>query len=338
MTAPHARISRRTLIESGAVVWLLVVLIIVWAAWRSADFRSLDNLANVARQLAVLGIASAAQFAVVLSGGVDLSIGANVRLSAIVAAMVMNGDPGRLVPGVVVGIIVGAVVGGVNAVIVARLSVEPFIATLGTGALVSGAALYLASTPVGRSSPQLDAGYGWSIGPIYAVTLLVLVVWVGTSYATRRTRWGAHLYAAGGDAAISRLAGVNVARTTASAYVFAGALGGLAGLVVLASAGVGDAALASGLEFDSLAVVVLGGASLAGGRGRLLGVIGGVLLFTVIGNVFNILQIDVWYQQLVQGIVILVAAAALVGRHRRRPRPRNSPMNTAPQPLTEGST
>lgn len=310
--------SRRSVLESGGVVWVIVALIMAWAMISSSDFRSVDNLSNLSRQLTVLGLVAIAQFVVVVAGGVDLSIGANVRLSAIVAAIVMNGEAGRLIPGLVAGLLVGVTIGVVNALIVTRLKVEPFIATLGTGALVSGLALYIAATPVGRSAPQLDEFYSWSAGPFFAPFLLLVVVWIVATYAMQRTRWGLRVYAVGGDPSISRLSGVNVPRVTASTYIVGGFLAGLAAVVLLASAGIGDAALATGLEFDSLAVVVIGGASLAGGRGRLIGVLGGVVLFSILGNVFNLLQIDVWYQQLVRGLIILIAAAALVDRHRRR--------------------
>jgi ribose transport system permease protein len=292
-------------------------LIVVWAVANSDDFRNVGNLSNLSRQMTVLGLVAIAQFVVVIAGGVDLSIGANVRLSAIVGAIVMDGDESRFVVGVLAALGVGLAVGAANAFVVTRLRVEPFIATLGTGALVSGLALYIATTPVGRSSPQLDSLYGWSIGPLYFAVLLLIVVWIIATYALQRTPWGRHVYAVGGDPAVARLSGIDVPKVTASTYLAGGFLGGLAAIVLLASAGIGDAALAVGLEFDSLAVVVIGGASLAGGRGRLIGALGGVVLFSLLGNVFNLLQIDVWYQQLVRGLIILIAAAALVDRHRQ---------------------
>ena len=126
------------------------------------------------------------------------------------------------------------------------------------------------------------------------------------------------MYAVGGDPHVARLSGLRPDRITVSAYVLAGGLAGVAGLVLIGGTGVGDSSAASGLEFESLAVVVIGGASLAGGRGRLTGVFGGVVLFSMLGNVFNLLDVEVWYQQLVRGAVILVAAALYV---QRRPKP-----------------
>jgi ribose transport system permease protein len=318
MKLPTKLWSRRTLLESGAIVWLFVILIFVFALTQSEDFRTIANFSNLSRQVAVLGLVAIAQFLVVIAGGVDLSLGANVRVSTILAAMVMGGDNDRFILGIATSLGVGLFIGIVNAFIITRLQVEPFIATLGTGALLSGVALYLASTPVGRSAPLLDEIYGYSVGPFYLIFLFLVGIWILMTYATQRTVWGSHLYAVGGDAAIARLSGINVGKVTASSYVVSGLLGGLAGVVVLASSGIGDAGLVQGLEFDSLAVVVIGGASLAGGRGRLIGVLGGVLLFTLLGNVFNLLRFDGWYQQLIRGLVILIAAAALVDRHQKR--------------------
>ena len=331
MSIRTLRLSRTNLLESGAIVWLAVLVLLIVAALQSSDFRSIDNLSNLTRQFSVLGLASLAQFLVVVSGGVDLSIAANIRLSAIIAAMVMDGSNDRLVLGIAAGIGVGVGVGVINSLIITRLRVEPFIATLGTGALLSGLALFLASTPKGRSSPGLDSFYGWEIGPLYATFILVVIVWLCAAYAVDRTPWGRHLYAVGGDESVSRISGIRVMRVKSSAYIIGGLIGGIAGIVTLASAGVGDSALATGLEFDSLAVVVIGGTSLAGGRGRLLGVVGGVILFSLLGNVFNLLHVDIWYQQLVRGLIILIAAGALVDQQGRRIGRRKQQNRAAPQ-------
>ena len=234
-----------------------------------------------------------------------------------VVAIVMDAD-GRFVLGVLAAIGVSLVIGAVNGVTVATLNVAPFIATLGTGAVVSGLALYIARTPTGRSSPWWEDLYGRTVGPIPVLVLLAgalgAVLWVLLAH----TRWGRHLYAVGGDPHVARLSGLRVEVITVSAYMLAGVLAGVAGVVLIGGTGVGDSSAAAALEFESLAVVVIGGASLAGGRGRLVGVLGGVVLFSMLGNVFNILKVEVWYQQLVRGAVILVAAALYV---QRQPKP-----------------
>jgi ribose transport system permease protein len=303
---------------SGGAAWAVVIVIGAYALATSGDFRSTANLTNLSRQMVVLGLASMAQFVVVLVRGVDLSIAASVRLAAIVAAILMDGSDARFVVAAFAAIGVSAVIGVVNGFIVTTLKVVPFIATLGTGAIVSGLALYMARTPTGRSSPWWQDLYGRTVGPIPVLVLLSGVVATGLWILLAHTRWGRHVYAVGGDPHVARLSGLRPDRVTVSAYILAGSLAGVAGLVLIGGTGVGDSSAASGLEFESLAVVVIGGASLAGGRGRLIGVFGGVVLFSMLGNVFNLLDVEVWYQQLVRGAVILVASALYV---QRRPKP-----------------
>ncbi len=310
-------------VASGAVVWLVVAVLAVLAFVRADDFGTAANLTNLARQAVVLMLVALAQFLVVLVGGVDLSIGANVRLTAILAAMTMAGSDSGFLPGIAVAVGVGGLVGLVNGIIVAVLRMEAFIATLATQAVLAGIALYIAATPQGRSAPLLDRLYGARLpGGVYVITAVAFALWFLAAYALYRTSWGRHVYATGGDEEIAALSGVRTTAASLSVFVLAGLLGGVAGVITLAGAGVGDPNAGAGLEFTSLAIVVIGGASLAGGRGRLIGVFGGVVLFALLGNVFNLLRVEVWYQQGIRGLVILVAAAAYVQRRRapaRRP-------------------
>jgi len=295
---------------SGGAVWVVVAALALYAAIASDDFRSVVNLTNLSRQMVVLGLASLAQFVVVLVRGVDLSLGASVRLAAIVAAIVMDGSNGRFVLGAVAALALSMGIGAVNGFVAVWLRVEPFITTLGTGAVVSGLALYVASTPKGRASPWWTDFYTRKIGPVPLLVVIGVAIWIMLS----RTAWGRHVYAVGGDPEVARVSGLHADRVALSAYVVAGLLAGITGIVVIGSTGVGDSSAAASLEFETLAVVVIGGTSLAGGRGRIIGVLGGVVLFGMLGNVFNLLNVEVWYQQLVRGAVILVAAGLYVQR------------------------
>jgi ribose transport system permease protein len=299
----------RRFVESGGTVWLLVVLLGVFAAVSSEDFRQLGNMSNVSRQGAVLALVALAQFLVVLTAGIDLSIGSVAKLTAIVSAIVMAGSDARLVPGVLAAIAIGALIGAVNGYGITRLRIPPFVMTLGMLAVVQGLALYIAPTPRGRSAPFLGTFFGWSIGPFFGVVLLVAAVWAVAWWFLYRRRWGRHVYAFGGSPEVARVSGVNNARVQFTVYLLSGALAGLAGLLITARSGVGDPNAGLGLEFESLAAVVVGGASLFGGRGKLLGVLGGVVLLAMLGNIFNLVGIEVWYQQLLKGLIILAAAA-----------------------------
>jgi ribose transport system permease protein len=290
-----------------------------------------SNLTNLSRQMVVLGLASLAQFLVVLVRGVDLSLGASVRFAAIAAAIVMDGSDNRFVLGALAALAFSTAIGAVNGFVAVWLRVEPFITTLGTGAVVSGLALYVASTPQGRASPWWTDFYTDKIGPVPLLVVIAVVIGAALWVMLNRTAWGRHVYAVGGDPEVSRVSGLRADRVALSAYVLAGLLAGITGIVVIGSTGVGDASAAASLEFESLAVVVIGGTSLAGGRGRMIGVLGGVVLFGMLGNVFNLLNVEVWYQQLVRGAVILVAAGLYVQRRSVRGPGMAAPPDTAMQ-------
>jgi len=300
-------------LASGGVVWALVLALVLVSSLVSDDFRSVGNLSNVTRQAVVLSLVALGQFVVVLTGGVDLSLGMVVRLSAIATAITIGGIDARTPMAVGIGLGLGLLVGAANGAVVTLLRVPAFIATFGSLAVVQGITLLVAATPKGQTAETLSNLWAWQAGPVYGVVALTAAIWVVMFVALNRTAWGRHIYAVGGDDRIARLSGVRVRSVRFSAFVVAAVLASIAGILTAARAGIGDPNAGFGLEFESLAAVVIGGASLAGGRGRLIGVLGGVVLLTVIGNVFNLVGIDVWYQQLLKGALILVGAAAYVG-------------------------
>ncbi len=287
----------------------MVALLAAFAAISSDDFRTIGNVSNISRQGAVLALVALGQFLVVVTAGIDLSVGASAKLAAIASAITMAGSNIRLIPGILVAAGIGVVVGAINGYGVTRLRVPAFVMTLGMLAVVQGVALYVAPTPRGRSSPWLGSFFGWSVGPFFGVVLLVMAVWVIAWWGLYKRSWGRHLYAFGGNPEVARVSGVRIRRVQFTAYLASGALAGLAGLLLTARSGVGDPNAGMGLEFESLAAVVVGGASLFGGRGRLIGVLGGVVLLAMLGNIFNLVGIQVWYQQLLKGLIILAAAA-----------------------------
>ncbi|HWO70033.1 MAG TPA: ABC transporter permease [Actinomycetota bacterium] len=303
-------------VASGGMVWTIVLALVLLSALVSEDFRTASNLVNVARQAVVLSLVSLGQFLVVVSGGVDLSLGMIVKITAISGAITMGGFDERLVLGLAIALLLGLVAGMTNGVIVTWFRVPAFIATLGSMAVLQGIALLITTVPKGKTSPLLGAFWGWRLGPIYGVVILMLLIWTVFWLLLNFTVWGRHVYAIGGDVRISRSSGVRVRAVQVSVFVVAGVLAALGGVLTAARAGIGDPNAGFGLEFESLAAVVIGGASLLGGRGRLIGVFGGVMLLSLIGNVFNFIGVDVWYQQLLKGTIILLGSAAYVGRRR----------------------
>lgn len=311
---PAAADALRAFMASGGVVWTLVAGLVLASALVSEDFRTLANLSNVARQAVVLSLVSLGQFCVVLTAGVDLSVGMVVKIAAISSAITMGGFDERMLLGIGIALALGLTAGAANGITVTRLRVPAFIATFATMAVIQGASLLITSIPKGQASPALGRFWSWQVGPIYGTVIAAALIWILFWFLLNRTVWGRHVYAMGGDPHIARMSGIRVRSIQFSVFVAAGLLAALAGVATASRAGIGDPNAGLGLEFESLAAVVIGGASLMGGRGRLLGVLGGVVLLSLIGNVFNLVGVDVWYQQLLKGLIILVGAAAYVGK------------------------
>ena len=297
---------------SGGMVWTLVCVIVLIAAIVSPDFRTVANLSNVSRQAVVLSIVALGQFLAVLSGGVDLSVGMVVRLTALATAITIDGSDDRTLLGIAVALLLGLAAGVANGIVITWLRVPPFVATLGTLAVLQGISLLVASTPRGRPPSRCRVSGAGRSASVYGVVVVTGLVWLLVGVALRSTVWGRHVVAIGGDPVVATASGVRTPWIRLSVYTVSGLLAAAGGILTAARAGVGDPNAGFGLEFESLAAVVIGGASLAGGRGRLLGALGGVILLSVIGNVFNLLDIDVWYQQLLKGGIILFGAAAYV--------------------------
>lgn len=300
------------------MVWLIVVVIALASTLFSDTFATATNLANLSRQMVVLSLVAVGQFLVVLTGGIDLSVASVVKLTTIVSAIVMDGSDARAVPAIALALVIGLATGVLNGLVVTRLRVPPFIATLGSLAALEGFALLITSVPKGRVAPILSAFYGLKVGPIFGVVALAVLVWVIVWFALGKTAWGRHVYAVGGNPDVARLSGIRTERVRFSTYVGSGFLAAMGGLVTAIGAGVGDPNAGFGIEFESLAAVVVGGVSLFGGRGRLAGVLGGVLLLGMLRNSFNLVGIPVWYQQAIKGGIILMAAALYVQKRQGR--------------------
>jgi len=175
--------------------------------------------------------------------------------------------------------------------------------------ILSGISLAIASSPVGVIPSVYLTLYDGAVGPMPISVLVMAVVWLGAWVLASRTPFGRALYAVGGSQRVARLSAISVSRTLVVAYVLSGLCGAAGGLFILARTGVGDPKMADGLEFQSIVAVALGGISLSGGRGSILGTLGGVLLLGVVANMFNILQVDSFFQQLILGLIVLITVA-----------------------------
>jgi ribose transport system permease protein len=294
----------RLLRTYGSLLGLLLIGAVL--SLLSDRFLTPSNLINVARQVSINAIVAAGMTVVIITGGIDLSVGSTIALAGC-AALLAAGGAGDLV-GLLVGLAAGGLVGLLNGALVAWGRVPPFITTLATMTIVRGAALVLTN---GEPIVKSEGLYLWlgqaSIGPIPVPILLMVAVLVGTHWFLARTRWGTYVYAVGGNAEAARLAGISLARMQLLVYTIAGALSGLAGLILAARLSSAQPNTGVGFELDAIAAVVLGGTSLMGGEGTIWGTTVGAFIIGVLNNGFNLMNVSPFYQLIAKGAVIVVA-------------------------------
>jgi ribose transport system permease protein len=318
-SAGHSRFSVPPALRrhgSLIVVYGLILVVAIYASLSSPNFLTERNIFNVLRTAAFLGTVAIGQTFVIISGGIDLSVGSIIKLAALISAIVMNGEPENIGLAVAATLAMGALIGLINGLLITKLRIQPFIVTLGAYSILRGLAYTVATRPVGRAAPGFLRLYDLKIGPapLLAIFLLALVL-IGT-FVLRRTAFGRYIYAIGGAEQVARLSGIRVDLIKIGVYVLCGALAALTGLLYLARAGIGDPVTGEGAELQAITAVILGGTSLFGGEGGLIGTLGGVLLLGLTNNVLVILNVSSWYQELIQGLVI-VGAVALYKQKRR---------------------
>lgn len=290
------------------ILMVLVVLVLLMAAI-APNFNRVDNLLNIARAISINAILAAGMTVVILTGGIDLSVGSIIAVSGVVAVIAaIAGVPAPLA--VLTGMGVGALCGLVNGWLTAYLSLAPFIVTLGTMTFLRGLAYTITDgQPIVSSSLNFrDLGNGY-VGPIPVPVIVMVVVYAVVWFVLERTRYGRHVYAVGGNAEAAKLAGVRVKRTVTSVYVLAGACAGLAGVIFAARVISAQPTAGTGYELDAIAAVVLGGTSLAGGRGRIVGTLIGSVILGVLSTGLILLNVQFFTQLLIKGAVIILAVA-----------------------------
>ena len=287
---------------------LLVILLVGLALSLSTDtFLSVANFTNVARQVSINGILAVGVTFVLLTAGVDLSLGSVVALSGVACATFAHpGEHGVLIP-IAVGLLTGAACGLVNGVLVTRGGVAPFIVTLGMMTVARGLALiFSGGRPVANMSNDLTALAGDIFGfpiPVLCFAGVAFAAW----FFLRNFRLGRHIYAVGGNENAARAAGVPVERVKLFAYGLCGLLTGLAGVVLAARITTGQPNAGQAYELDAIAAVVIGGTSLAGGVGTITGTLLGVLLIGVINNGLDLMGVSSYYQAVIKGVIIVGA-------------------------------
>lgn len=289
---------------------MALVVLCIFFTIQKPQFLTLDNLFAVANQYAYLLIIGFGATAIIIAGGIDLSVGSVLALSSITAAHLIAQRNLPVWVGIIAGLAVGAVAGLVNGAIITRFRVPPFIATLGT-LMVARGLTYRIAKGVSIDGVPDTFNYlanGRPLGipfPLILIALTALLV----GFILNRTQFGRYLYAIGANTEAARYCGVNVNRATLWVYTLGGLLAGLGGLIQTARLGTGDPNIGIGDELDVVTAVVVGGASLSGGEGRITGTIIGALLIAVLRNGANLMGVDPFDQKAYIGILIIAAVA-----------------------------
>ena len=306
----------------GASVPLLLflgsaVLYVAAALWtRSPSQLDLGGIVGLLQRMVALGTVALGQTFAILGGSIDLSVGSLISIGAVMASFIMRGDPAMMLPAVLAVLAISAAVGAANGLVIARLKVSPLIATLGSGLILQGL-LSASFNDFAGSVPSAFQGVAYGmIGPVSWSVLALFALAATASWVLRETRFGAHLYAVGGNTAAARLAGIRTDLVTVQAHVLCSLSAGLAGLYLASRLGSGAPWIGRDGVYDleSIAVVVIGGTLLAGGRGGVWGTIAGVLLFAVLDAGFNMLGVPAFPKQVLRGAIVVAAVAAYSAR------------------------
>lgn len=321
---PHPRTRRFTRVwfQNLAIRYAMVIvllLLIAFFLYRSARFGTLDNLITILIAAAPFALIALGQTLVILTGGIDLSVGSIIALSAMSGSLFATSHPNQTWLTVAVSVLVGLAAGSINGAIVSLTSVPPFIVTLGMMTLASGLAYV-----VGNGAPI--NGLPMSFGDIantqiLGLTVPVLLMIVGIiafGIMMRRTAYGLRIYAIGGNRLAAEIAGIKTGRVLFSVYAISGALAGLSGIMLASRVISGSPTLGQGYELDAIAAVVIGGASLMGGRGTVWGTALGLLLIQTLNNGLDILTVPAYWQDVVKGILIVAAVGVDVWAAKRR--------------------
>ncbi len=307
--------------EYGAFVALVVLVVVISII--SPEFCTGSNFVNLLRQATFNGLIAFGMTCVILSDGIDLSVGSTFALSAIICAeLIMNGLPAALA--ILISLLAGTLLGMVSGLLVTKGRLQPFIATLITMTAYRGLSLILTGgKPISRIADSIESEGGrflfkvlgkgnFVFGPndmfkIPIPVIILVVIFAIMYFVLHHTTFGRKIYATGSNAKCAKLAGVNTNKTKVIVYALSGFLAALAGLIMISRLDSAQATLGQSYELDAIAAVALGGTSMSGGRGKIVGTLAGVLIIAVLNNGLNIMEISTYYQEVIKAIVILVA-------------------------------
>lgn len=311
---PFLRLAKR---QSGLLTVIgLITALTFFGLIVSSRFGTISNATNVLEQSTALALVSLGQTLVIITGGIDLSVGSMISLASVLLSGITNGDPAKMYLALVVVLGLGILVGVVNAGATIWLGVHPLIVTLGMGAVLQGATLLYTQSPTGAMPQGFDfLAYGRVLGiPIGA--LFAIFLYVGAGWFLRKVPFGRYIFATGDDAVGAKLMGLPRQAVLFFAYGFCGLTASLAAIFLVARLGVGQPYTGQNFTLTSITPVVVGGTLLSGGRGSVAATLMGVYLISLLNNLLNFLDLSTHYQLIVQGAIVIIAVSVYVENKR----------------------
>ncbi|WP_312447141.1 ABC transporter permease [Lacrimispora sp.] len=296
--------------EYGVVIGFILLCVVI--SFATPAFATQKNILNLLRQSSIIGIIATGMTFVIISGSFDISVGAVAALSgAVTMKLITMGNGVPVAIAVLAALGISAVVGLINGIAVAKINVPSLIATMAMVSVVKGAMLmFTGGYPITRTIPVLDTiGNGYVAGIPIPVIIFAAAVAIAFVLLTK-TRFGRYVYSVGGNEEASKLNGINVDSYKIKVFVINAVLAALAGIVLVGRMGTASPVAGDGYDMDAIASVVIGGTSVAGGSGSVLKTVIGVLLMSVINNSFNLLGVDMYFQYIFKGLIILIAVGA----------------------------
>ncbi|MCJ7569040.1 MAG: ABC transporter permease [Anaerolineales bacterium] len=308
LLSKSGNLRKRRWVDYAFIIAFIVLLVVT--ATMSDVFFTQRNLSNLMRQTVTNGILSLGMLVVILTGGIDLSVGPMVALTGIMVAGLSNqGMPLPLA--ILICLLVGISVGSINGFFIARFKLQPFIVTLATLGAIRGFVYVYSDIPITPTDPSFRAALGAGfIGPFPVSALIMLACYPIVWFFLNRTTSGRAIVAIGGNEEAVRLAGINVSLNIFLAYMISGLFAGMAGVILASRLGISQPSVGVGFELDAIAACVIGGAILGGGGGSVVGTLAGVVSLGVIDNLLNLFNVQSYYQQIVKGAIILIAVLA----------------------------
>ena len=304
-------------IKQALPAYAIMIILIMIASGMSENFRSVRNMSNVMLQATPLAIVAIGQAIVLIAAGIDMSVGSIISLSTVIMATVSTTVGAAAAA--ILALIAGAIVGIVNGIGVTKLHIPPLITTISTAAIVKGIALFILKSP-GGSVDESILLLVKKVGPLLipVASILMLLLYVAAFLFMHQTRTGRAIYALGGNEVNAKQTGFLIDRLTIFSYVLCGLLAAFSGVVIAGRIYSGDPLIGDNYSMDSVAAAIVGGISMSGGMGSVVGALAGAIILSMINNVLNMLNVFAYYQYIVKGLILLLALLVFNLRRAKR--------------------